>query len=141
LSRVIAATGDDNPAPWACARYPPVLREHGIAAAAASIVEAEGRTFLQSTRSDRTSALGRHCVPPTTCCRCVTRPAASGEAVSREYELTPPRPETFEAWREAARIADSFRERVARANEISFGFRAIAAQAGEILAKARARFG
>lgn len=35
------------------------LRAHGMAAAQESIVEAEGRTFLQSTRFDRTPGLGR----------------------------------------------------------------------------------
>lgn len=36
-----------------------VLREHGIAAAESEIVHADGRVFLQSTRFDRTPALGR----------------------------------------------------------------------------------
>lgn len=35
------------------------LRAHGLAAAEESIVEADGRTFLQSTRFDRTPVLGR----------------------------------------------------------------------------------
>lgn len=36
-----------------------VLREHGIAAAESEIVHADDRVFLQSTRFDRTPALGR----------------------------------------------------------------------------------
>ena len=36
-----------------------VLREHGIAAADSVLLEADGRVFLQSTRFDRTPALGR----------------------------------------------------------------------------------
>ncbi len=37
-----------------------VLRAHGQPAALGEIVEADGRTFLQSTRFDRTQELGRH---------------------------------------------------------------------------------
>jgi hypothetical protein len=37
-----------------------ILRAHGQPAALGEIVEADGRTFLQSTRFDRTSVLGRH---------------------------------------------------------------------------------
>ena len=36
-----------------------VLRAHGIVAADSELLEADGRVFLQSTRFDRTSALGR----------------------------------------------------------------------------------
>lgn len=36
-----------------------VLRAHGIAAAESELLEADGRSFLQSTRFDRTPAMGR----------------------------------------------------------------------------------
>lgn len=36
-----------------------VLREHGVAAAESEVLHADGRVFLQSTRFDRTSTLGR----------------------------------------------------------------------------------
>lgn len=36
-----------------------VLNTHGVAAAASELLEADGRVFLQSTRFDRTPALGR----------------------------------------------------------------------------------
>ncbi|WP_254459386.1 type II toxin-antitoxin system HipA family toxin YjjJ [Xanthomonas sacchari] len=37
-----------------------ILRAHGIAAAESELLESDGRVFLQSTRFDRTPALGRH---------------------------------------------------------------------------------
>jgi len=190
-----------------------VLREHGIPAAEACIVEAAGRTFLQSTRFDRTPALGRrgfvtlaaldaahhglgpaewwrHAgvlerdrwidatsaarlrvlaqfgrliansdmhpgnvafqfsgAPPFELCPAYDMlpmrfaPAGGGEVVARQFEVAPPQPETFGAWREAGGLAAQFWQRAAQLRELSDDFRGVAARAAEALEKARARFG
>lgn len=186
------------------------LREHGLPAAQSEIVQAGGRLFLQSTRFDRTPALGRHGLISLAAfdaayyghgridwqrfapelqrdgwldaddARCLRlfawygtlignsdmhlgnvslqlrdrrplplapaydmlpmrfRPAVSGEIVERRYEITLPVPEDAADWRDAARMARAFWQRVVDDVRISPPFRAIAADAGALLARAAA---
>jgi hypothetical protein len=186
------------------------LREHGMPAAESEIVEAGGRVFLQSTRFDRTPALGRYglislaaldaayyghgridwrrfapqlqrdgwldavdarrlrlyswygtlignsdmhlgnvslqlrdqrplpLAPAYDMLPMRFRPAVSGEIVERRYEITLPVPEDAADWRDAARIARAFWRRVAGDTRISAPFRAIAAEADAVLARAAA---
>lgn len=186
------------------------LREYGFPAAQSEIVEVGARVFLQSTRFDRTPALGRHglislaaldaahyghgridwrrfapqlqrdgWLDADDACRLRLfawygtlignsdmhlgnaalqlrdrrplplapvydmlpmrfRPAVSGEIVERRYEITLPVPEDAADWRDAARMARAFWQRIADDARISTPFRAIAADAGAMLARAAA---
>ena len=190
-----------------------VLRAHGIAAATSELLEADGRVFLQSTRFDRTPALGRRgfaslaaldaalhghgriewwryatqlqregwldvedarrlsilgwfgaligntdmhlgnagvfladkrplaLTPAYDMLPMAFRPAATGELVERQYVVTLPTPEFADQWREAARLARLFWQRVAQTPGISAGFAAIARSASTALSGAIDRFG
>lgn len=190
-----------------------VLREHGLPAADSAIVEAGGRVFLQSTRFDRTPALGRrglvslaaldaayyghgridwrafaaelqrdgwldaddarrlrltgwygtlianadmhlgnaslHLVdrrplplaPVYDMLPMRFRPAVSGEVVAHRYEIALPPPEQQADWRQAARMAAIFWQRVGDDARISATFRAIAAEARAALVRAQRHFG
>ena len=64
------------------------------------------------------------------------RPAPSGEVVERHYEVVLPTPERREDWREAARMALGFWERVVAEPRISDGFRPLAEEAQRLLDRA-----
>jgi HipA-like protein/IclR-like helix-turn-helix domain-containing protein len=64
------------------------------------------------------------------------RPAASGEVVERHYEVVLPTPERREDWREAARMALGFWERVVAEPRISDGFRPLAEEGRMLLDRA-----
>jgi hypothetical protein len=64
------------------------------------------------------------------------RPAAGGEVVDRRYQLVLPTPEQRDDWREAASMARSFRDQVARDARISPVFHAIADDARGTLDRA-----
>ncbi len=190
-----------------------VLRRHGFAAADGSILEADGRVFLQSTRFDRTPALGRRgfvslaaldaafhghgrvdwpafadllardgwidadtahalrvlgwfgvliansdmhlgnaglvladarplaLAPAYDMLPMAFRPATSGEVIAREYDVALPTPDAGDDWRQAAAMALEFWRGIADRDEISTGFRAIAAQAADALQRAVDRIG
>ncbi|MEO7325845.1 MAG: type II toxin-antitoxin system HipA family toxin YjjJ [Dokdonella sp.] len=184
------------------------LGDHGIPAARTELVEADQRVFLQSTRFDRTSVLGRRGVvslasldaafyghgridwwrfaqqlqrdgwltnenarnlslcswfgtlianvdmhlgnaslyladerplalsPSYDMLPMRFRPSVSGEIVERRYEITMPTPEHKADWLDAARMAQVFWRRVGDDARISVEFRAIAADAQAVLARA-----
>lgn len=69
------------------------------------------------------------------------RPLASGEVVGHRYEIALPPPEQQADWREAARMAATFWRRVGEDARVSAAFRAVAAEAGTVLARTRTYIG
>ncbi len=188
-----------------------ILRRHGFAAAESCLFEADGRVFLQSTRFDRTPALGRRgfvslaaidgafygharidwtlfadqlardgwidteaarhlrvigwfgaliantdmhlgnaalvladarplaLAPVYDMLPMALRPAPSGEVVERRLDVPLPPPAARDDWRQAAAMALSYWLDIAEWNDLSAGFRRIAADAADGLRRAMDR--